>query len=238
MSVGKRSFIQQGEGTKSLWGYKLRAQEAVVVIRLDSFSRWEHTDWWSALNQESLCATKVLKWCSGGFSSHPFPLLTRPQKRDNLVVSVDTWKHRPLNFQRQFVSHFEKSRDCLSALAGVSVVRQRLFFFRQYIALTWLGFGSIHLEITFPFLGKIVLMEDGFHGAFRNACFTVNALFWVDVEHLIAFVEAFHGTYDHAIGVFTTWAGLSYDVSHESDLSKIFESGERTPAIDPTGGPR
>ena len=47
-------------------------------------------------------------------------------------------------------------------------------------------------------------MENRFDWAFRNASFTVNALFRMNVEHLIAFVEAFHGAYDHAIGVFAS----------------------------------
>ena len=47
-------------------------------------------------------------------------------------------------------------------------------------------------------------MENRFHRAFGNTGFTVNALFWVNVEHLLAFVEAFYGAYNHAIGVFAS----------------------------------
>ena len=57
-------------------------------------------------------------------------------------------------------------------------------------------------------------MENGFHRAFGDAGFAVDALIRVDIEHLLAFVEAFHRANDHAIRVFAGKARLAYDVGH------------------------
>ena len=47
-------------------------------------------------------------------------------------------------------------------------------------------------------------MEDCFNGSLGNACFAIDAFFWVNVKHLIAFIEAFYGANDYAICVFAS----------------------------------
>lgn len=44
-------------------------------------------------------------------------------------------------------------------------------------------------------------MEDRFDGAFGDACFAIDAVFWINVQHVRAFVEAVAGAYHYAIGV-------------------------------------
>lgn len=69
-----------------------------------------------------------------------------------------------------------------------------------------------------PLFGKVVFMEDCFHGTLRDTCFTVDAFFRVDIEHLVALVETLYRTNDNAIGVFASVAWLGNDVSHVNNL--------------------
>ena len=85
-----------------------------------------------------------------------------------------------------------------------SLISQWFFLFSDYLAIAGLGLGGVQFEVTLPFFGQIVLMENGFHWAFWNTGFAVNAFLRVDIQHLVAFVEAFYGAYDYAIGVFTS----------------------------------
>ena len=61
---------------------------------------------------------------------------------------------------------------------------------------------------------KVVFVEDRFDRTLGDAGFAVDALIRMDVEHLLAFVEAFHGADDDAIGVFAPVAGLSDNVGY------------------------
>jgi len=110
-------------------------------------------------------------------------------------------------------------------LAGL-LVRQRFLLFGDHFAIARFRFGGVELDIALPLVRDVVLVEDGFNGAFGNACFAINTLFGVDVEHLIAFVEALYWANDDAIGVFASRARLGNNVSHVLDLSNQFNSGE------------
>lgn len=44
-------------------------------------------------------------------------------------------------------------------------------------------------------------MEDRFDGAFGDARFAVDAVFWINVKHVRAFVKAVAGADHNAIGV-------------------------------------
>jgi hypothetical protein len=73
---------------------------------------------------------------------------------------------------------------------------------------------GIDLNVFLPLLRHIVFVKDGFDWAFRDAGFAVDALVWVDVEHLVAFVEALDRTNDDAVRVFAVKTWLRYDVWH------------------------
>src|SRR5262249_17055574 len=51
---------------------------------------------------------------------------------------------------------------------------------------------GVESDVMPPFLGNIVFMEDRLDRAFRHAGLAVDAILRVDVEHLLALVEAFH----------------------------------------------
>ena len=57
--------------------------------------------------------------------------------------------------------------------------------------------------------------DDRFGGAFRFADTAINALVGVDDEHVLAFVEAIHRTYLHAIHIFALYAIVGNNISHE-----------------------
>jgi hypothetical protein len=57
-------------------------------------------------------------------------------------------------------------------------------------------------------------VEDRLDWALRNAGFAIDALVRVDIEHLLALVEALHGAHHHAIGVLAAEAGFGNDMSH------------------------
>ena len=73
---------------------------------------------------------------------------------------------------------------------------------------------SVDFDVPFPLVREIIFMEDGFDRTLWNTGFAVDALIWIDVEHLFAFVEAFNGANYNAIGVSATVTRFGYDVSH------------------------
>src|SRR5688572_12986317 len=94
----------------------------------------------------------------------------------------------------------------------VLLLGKRRFLFGYHRALRrHLG---VELDEGFLVFGHIVLMKDSLHGTLGHAGFAVDALIRMDVEHLIAFVKAFHWAYNDAIGVLAAKAGLSNDVGH------------------------
>jgi hypothetical protein len=60
---------------------------------------------------------------------------------------------------------------------------------------------------------------DGVHRAFRLAHPTIDALVGMDDEHVLALVEAVHGTDFDAIHVLALDADFSDDVRHQSHLT-------------------
>jgi hypothetical protein len=57
-------------------------------------------------------------------------------------------------------------------------------------------------------------MEDRFDGAFRYASLTVNALFGMDVQHLLPFIKTLHWADDNTVGVAAAITRLGNNVSH------------------------
>src|SRR5688572_2962526 len=68
-----------------------------------------------------------------------------------------------------------------------------------------------------PLLGQVVLVEDRLDRALRYASLAVDAFIRMDVEHLLALIEALHGADDHAVGVFAREARFGNNVSHRDD---------------------
>ena len=97
------------------------------------------------------------------------------------------------------------------------MLAHRVFFLRDDFALRGkLGIECGELRLVF---WQVVFVEDGFDRTFWHACLTVDALFWVDVQHLLTFVEALYRANDNAIGVLTSKARLGNDVCHRSKTS-------------------
>tara|TARA_R110002095_G_scaffold168952_2_gene146703 strand:+ start:289 stop:504 length:216 start_codon:yes stop_codon:yes gene_type:complete len=57
-------------------------------------------------------------------------------------------------------------------------------------------------------------VENGFYRTFGDASLAIDALFWVDVEHLLTLVKTFDWANYYAIGISASVAGLSNYVSH------------------------
>jgi len=68
-----------------------------------------------------------------------------------------------------------------------------------------------------PLFGEVIFVKDRLYGALGDTSFTVDTLIGMDVKHLFPFVEALHGAYDDAIGVFASEAGLGNDMGHKSE---------------------
>ena len=67
-------------------------------------------------------------------------------------------------------------------------------------------------------------MENRLNWAFRYTRFAVDALFRVDVKHLLAFIETFYGANNHAIRISASLTGLSYHVRHAEPFKWIESS--------------
>jgi hypothetical protein len=77
---------------------------------------------------------------------------------------------------------------------------------------------GVHLGEVRPFGGDVVGREDGIDGTCREASVAVNALFRVDVELLLTFVDAVDRTLVDTCTVFDSDTWLSDDVSHQTLL--------------------
>jgi hypothetical protein len=64
--------------------------------------------------------------------------------------------------------------------------------------------------------GRVFFGVDRVHWALGNTHGAVDALIWVNHEHIRAFAEAVHGADVHAIGVFAFDTSFCNDVSHGS----------------------
>lgn len=102
-------------------------------------------------------------------------------------------------------------------------IGQGLLLFRNDLGVS--DHFGVELDVVFPFGWHVVFVEDRFNRAFSYASFAVDALIWVDVEHLVPFVKALDWAYDNAVGIAAANAGLSDDVSHGSkNLSNLKNS--------------
>jgi hypothetical protein len=89
---------------------------------------------------------------------------------------------------------------------------QRLFSLSDVF--TFFRLVSIDLDVTGPFFGHFIFVENRFDRAFRHASFAIDALIGVDVEHRVAFVKALDWANDNAIGVAATITRLGDNMSH------------------------
>jgi hypothetical protein len=62
--------------------------------------------------------------------------------------------------------------------------------------------------------GNVLFRDDGLHGAFRLAERAIDALLWVDDEHVRPLMEAIDGANFHAIRVLTLDATIKHDEGH------------------------
>jgi len=62
---------------------------------------------------------------------------------------------------------------------------------------------------------NVVFIENRFHRALGNTCFAINALFWIDINHLRVLVEAFGWANLQAGFVFAAFAKFSHDHRHK-----------------------
>jgi hypothetical protein len=97
----------------------------------------------------------------------------------------------------------------------ILLVSEWLFLFCEDFTFARFGLGGVELNVALPFFWHVIFMENCFDWALRHAGFAVNAFFGMDIEHLIALVEAFHGANHDAIGVFASRARLGDDMCHD-----------------------
>jgi hypothetical protein len=63
-------------------------------------------------------------------------------------------------------------------------------------------------------IGEVILVENGFDRTLRHAGLAIDAFIRVDIEQLLALVEALHGTDHDAVGVFAIETRFSNHMSH------------------------
>ena len=76
------------------------------------------------------------------------------------------------------------------------------------------GHFGVELDEGLLVFGHVVLVKDGFDGTFGDAGFAVDALIRMDVENLLAFIEALDRANNYAVGVLAAEAGLANNVGH------------------------
>jgi hypothetical protein len=78
---------------------------------------------------------------------------------------------------------------------------------------------GVQSGVVGPLFWQVVFVEDGLYRTLRNACFTIDAFFRVDVKDRWAFVKALDRANDDTICVFAVEARFSDDVCHQVSLS-------------------
>src|SRR5262245_14288892 len=81
------------------------------------------------------------------------------------------------------------------------------------------GALRVELDVAGPLGRAVGLDEDRLDRALGHACFAVDAVIRINVEHLLVLVETLHRTDDATIGVLAVVTRGSDDVSHESEWS-------------------
>lgn len=74
--------------------------------------------------------------------------------------------------------------------------------------------SGVDLSEVGPFFGEVFLGEDGFGGAFGDAQPAVDAGVGIDCKKVLSLMEAVHGAYSYAIGVFALDARFGDDMCH------------------------
>ncbi len=95
---------------------------------------------------------------------------------------------------------------------GGLLIGQRFFPLGDAGALR--GHLGIQLDVFLHVFRDVILVENGFDWALRDAGFTIDTFIRIDVQHRFAFVEAFDGANDNAIGISAAITGLGDDMSH------------------------
>lgn len=70
------------------------------------------------------------------------------------------------------------------------------------------------MDEILPIRGDVGVDEDCADGALWLAQAAVDALVWVDIHHVITFVDAVHRANSHARLIFDAYTGFSYNVGH------------------------
>src|ERR1700677_415110 len=73
---------------------------------------------------------------------------------------------------------------------------------------------GVHRRIARPLCRHVGLGEDRLDRALRHARFTIDAISWIDVQHHVVLVKAFHRTHGHAVGVLAIVTGFANCVRH------------------------
>src|SRR4051795_8123752 len=82
------------------------------------------------------------------------------------------------------------------------------------------GDFGVESHVMPPLRRHRAFVEDRLDGAFRDTCLAVNAMVWVDGEHLLCLVEAVAWTDRDAVGVFAANAWFGDDECHELLLAR------------------
>src|SRR5260370_27845233 len=127
------------------------------------------------------------------------------------VEPVESWEERSRYANRSGPCRTKTSSATPSllllafrALLGVLLFRYCLATRFQLRRLLGIERGE-----TAPLSGNIGFREDGLDRTFRHTGFAVDAINWVDVEHLLSLPEAFDRADDDAVRVFAVTARLS-----------------------------
>ena len=73
----------------------------------------------------------------------------------------------------------------------------------------------VEQKVLLRVVGKVVFVKNRFYGAFGDACFAVNAILWIDVEHIWALVKTVARAYRYACGIFAAHTLFRYNECHD-----------------------
>ena len=79
------------------------------------------------------------------------------------------------------------------------------------------GTIGIQLNVIEPLHRNVVLIKDRFHRALGNARFAINALVWININHLGVLIEAFGWENFQARFVLAAFTRFSHDHRHNYD---------------------
>jgi hypothetical protein len=91
-------------------------------------------------------------------------------------------------------------------------VGKRFFLLSDHLALR--GHFGIQLNVTFPFIRNIILVENCLDRTLWDTGLAIDAFFGMNVEDFLIFVEALHGTNYHTVGVLAVLAWFANNMGH------------------------